>query len=248
MKQIPYGRVLAVLFTFLAAQVAGGAIALLVSGVSMGLMLFAVNAVALVAGLISRFTRRQDWTCGQVSAGVSLQLLVGIILLCMGLHLVSEPLELPDLTGEMMLQVLGHPLGFLTVTLLGPVTEEVFFRSGIMGSCLRAGTSVRTAIIVSALLFGLIHGNPAQVPFAFCVGLALGYAYLRTGSLLVPILAHIANNGTAGILYLLLDEETFQDFRFATLLGGDIQVVVVGLLFTALGLFVLLRKASEKAV
>lgn len=246
MKTIPYGRVLAVLFTFLAAQVVGGAIAFLVSGVSMGVMLFAVNAVALVAGLISRFARRQDWTCGQASFGVSLQLLIGIILLCMGLNLVGEPLDLPDYAAEMMVQVLGHPLGFLAVTLLGPITEEVFFRSGIMGASLRAGTPARTAIIVSAVLFGLIHGNPAQVPFAICIGLALGYAYLRTGSLLVPIVAHIVNNGTAGILYLLMDEETFQDFRFATLFGGNVQVIVVGLLLTALGLYVLLGKHFQK--
>lgn len=239
MKNIPYGRVLAVLFTFLAAQVTGGAIGLLVGGVSMGLILFGVNAVALVAGLISRFTCRQDWTCGQASLGVNLQLLLGIILLCTGLNLVSEPLDLPDLTAQMMLQVLSHPLGFLTVTLLGPVTEEVFFRAGIMGKCMRAGTSVRTAIIVSALLFGLIHGNPAQVPFAFCVGLALGYAYLRTGSLLVPILAHIVNNGTAGLLYLFMDEDTFLNFRYATLFGGNVQVVVVGLLIVLAGLCVL---------
>ena len=242
MKQISYRRLLTVLFTFIGVQIVGALVTLLVGGISMGVLLLAVNAVALMLGIALRFTTKRDWSRGQTTIGESLLLLLAIVLLCAGLNMLAEPLDLPDLTAEMMLQVLGNPLGAIAVAIVGPLCEEVFFRAGIMGhACLRVGTSVRTAIITSALLFGLIHGNPAQTPFAFCVGLALGYAYYRTRSLLVPALAHIVNSGTVALSYYILGDEAFSSFRLSDLMGGTWQVVLLGSALTLVGLCLLWR-------
>lgn len=242
MKQISYSRLLTVLLTFIGVQIAGALVALLVGGIPMGLLLLAVNAVALVLGVALRFTHRSDWSRPTTSPLQTLLLLLGIVLLCAGLDMLGEPLDLPDLTAEVMLQVLGNPLGAIAVAIVGPLCEEVFFRAGIMGHvCLRGGCSVRTAILLSSLLFGLIHGNPAQVPFAFCVGLALGYAYYRSGSLFVPALAHIINNGTVALSYYALGDEAFQTFRLSDALGGTWQVLLLGFVLTLSGLALLWR-------
>lgn len=62
------------------------------------------------------------------------------------------------------------------------------------------------AIVVSSLIFGIVHGNWVQAPFAFVVGLALGWVYYHTGSLLPGILMHFVNNSTAVVSFWLSDD------------------------------------------
>lgn len=57
--------------------------------------------------------------------------------------------------------------------------------------------------LVSALIFGIVHGNPVQMFFASILGLVLGWVYYRTGSLLPCMLMHFINNGTSVLLFHL---------------------------------------------
>ena len=50
------------------------------------------------------------------------------------------------------------------------------------------------AVLLSSLLFGLMHGNVAQIPFAFLVGIALGWLYVATDRIWLSIVVHFANN------------------------------------------------------
>ena len=56
------------------------------------------------------------------------------------------------------------------------------------------------AIGISALLFGLLHGSIYQLLPTFILGLVLGYAVWRSGSLYCSILIHILNNGLIATL------------------------------------------------
>lgn len=62
---------------------------------------------------------------------------------------------------------------FLYSGLLAPVAEEILFRGFVQRSLRPFGR--RFAILGSAFLFGLFHGNLLQTPYAFLVGLVLGY-------------------------------------------------------------------------
>jgi hypothetical protein len=53
-----------------------------------------------------------------------------------------------------------------------------------------------TSILVSSLLFGLMHLNPRQFGPTFIAGCFLGWVYLRCRSVLACILIHITNNIT----------------------------------------------------
>jgi membrane protease YdiL (CAAX protease family) len=57
------------------------------------------------------------------------------------------------------------------------------------------------AIAISAVLFALIHLNPAQMPHAFAVGLLLGWLYYRTDSVVPGVVYHWINNTTAYVVY-----------------------------------------------
>lgn len=84
------------------------------------------------------------------------------------------------------------------VCIIAPVTEEFMFRGVLLHSLRRYGD--RLAIITTALFFGLLHGNMAQTPMAFILGLVLGYIAVKTGSIWYPILIHFINNTYSTIL------------------------------------------------
>jgi hypothetical protein len=83
---------------------------------------------------------------------------------------------------------------------VGPgIGEELWFR-GFLGRGL-VGRYRLLGILLTSLLFGLIHLEPRQVVYAMFIGVVLHLSYLATRSLLVPILIHTVNN-TLSVLTL----------------------------------------------
>lgn len=80
---------------------------------------------------------------------------------------------------------------FLYICFVGPFAEEILFRGLILRSLEKYGKQV--AIFVSALLFGLFHGNVIQIPYAFLVGLLLAYVTVEY-SIFWAIVLHVFNN------------------------------------------------------
>ena len=85
---------------------------------------------------------------------------------------------------------------------LGPIAEEVIFR-GIIQRGMMNLYSPKFSIIVSSLIFGVIHFIPIQVVSAFFIGIVLAWIYYKTKSLWLPILLHIVNNSIA---FLFIDD------------------------------------------
>lgn len=75
---------------------------------------------------------------------------------------------------------------------LPAVFEEFAFRGVVMQPLRKYGDAF--AIIFSAVLFGLVHGNMTQMPFAVIAGIAMGYASVVTGSLWTGVIIHFFNN------------------------------------------------------
>lgn len=86
----------------------------------------------------------------------------------------------------------GFLLSLIATAIVPPLVEEFACRGLVLGSLRRFGDGF--AVLVSAILFGLMHGNFDQMPFAFMVGLVLGYIVVKTDSLWIAIAVHAANN------------------------------------------------------
>lgn len=82
---------------------------------------------------------------------------------------------------------------FIHVCILAPVIEEILIRGFVLGS-LQSTFGVFFALLVSALLFALLHFNMVQTLSAFICGLILGVLYLKTGSILCCMIAHCVYN------------------------------------------------------
>ncbi len=98
-------------------------------------------------------------------------------------------------------------LSILVAGLIVPIAEELLFR-GVCFRALRGAFSIRAAIVLQALLFAGFHGNMLQVLYVFPVAIVLGLVYEWSGSLVAPILLHIAFNSANELVALLPKGET----------------------------------------
>lgn len=161
-------------------------------------------------------------------------LLVSVVLIVgMGCwtNYLTELTELPDVMEDLFAQAMNNPLGIISIVILAPIVEELLIRGGMQGHLLRQWKNPMWAIAVPALVFGAIHGNPAQSFFAFILGLVFGWVYYRTGSLLPCMLMHFINNGMSVLLFHLSGEK---DETMTEALGttGAISLAIVGVVLT----------------
>lgn len=86
----------------------------------------------------------------------------------------------------------GLVWALVNVCLLPAFLEECIYRGVLMQSLRRFGDGF--ALVISAVLFSLMHRNVLQAPIALLMGLVIGYFVLRTGSLWTGVLMHFCNN------------------------------------------------------
>lgn len=93
------------------------------------------------------------------------------------------------------IQALRHsPItSFLQVCIIAPIVEETLMRGFVLGG-LRERYGAITALLVSSLLFSVLHFNMVQTLSAFLCGLILGLLYLKTESVECCMLAHFGYN------------------------------------------------------
>ena len=124
------------------------------------------------------------------------------------------------------------------VGILSPIIEEMMFR-GVMLNKVRAYGD-KVAMITTAVLFGLFHGNFNQFFYAVALGLIFAYVTLKTGTIKYSIILHIVVNMIGSVIV-------------PTLIGDGTNIVVVGIIviillaivITGLALLIKNRKKVE---
>ena len=96
--------------------------------------------------------------------------------------------------------VLNAPLwaNILITVVAAPILEELLFRKLLIDRMRPFGE--KTAVLVSALMFGLFHANLQQLFYATALGWVLGYVYCRTGKLRHCVIFHMIINLFGGVL------------------------------------------------
>ena len=152
---------------------------------------------------------------------------------------------------EMFKSIMGNRWGYLALGILAPLAEEMVFRGAILRTLLNYfnGRMYWVPIIVSALLFGLVHGNMAQLLNAFLIGILLGWMYYRTESIVPGIVLHWVNNTVAYTMYKLMPQ--MNDGKLIDFFHGNNRLMYMGLACSLLvfipslyQLYVRLRKAK----
>jgi membrane protease YdiL (CAAX protease family) len=186
--------------------------------VPLGFMLgtLAVQAVAMAGGVWLMGLKRRGYTWAgmglQPTTGRWIAASVGIFIV-MRIVVTVLVLLLAQLgITSMQAQALA-PAGFTWLSAIGmtmlaglviPIVEEVFFR-GVVYRWLRDKWGIAVGVIVSGLVFGIAHFEPATVVPAIVMGFVLALAYEKSQSLWPPILIHMLNNTLAIVaLYAFL--------------------------------------------
>ena len=89
--------------------------------------------------------------------------------------------------------------GALNACIFGPIMEEIRFRGLILDGLLKTRCRPWLAILISALLFALLHGLGANFVTALLFGILVGWLYWRTSSIIPGIIIHITNNSLTAI-------------------------------------------------
>lgn len=124
---------------------------------------------------------------------------------------------------------------FLYGSIAAPIAEELLFRGFVQRSLMPFGK--KFAIFGAALLFGMFHGNLIQTPYAFLVGLVLGYVTAEY-SIWWAVLLHMINN-------MVLADLIPRLLSFLPQLAQDLILSGILWAFAIAGLVILIVKRRE---
>lgn len=120
----------------------------------------------------------------------------------------------------------------ITAVIMAPIFEEIIFRGIMQKGMMNNGVEPWKAILLSSILFGLIHGNPWQFVGATLLGCVLGLVYYKTKSLLLPMLLHGFNNLCSAILIFYTKKESFAEaFNVSEWMLLGIGIVLFSIFF-----------------
>lgn len=184
-------------------------------------------------------TRLGPWFWG----GLGLVALGSTVVLGELTNAVQALLPIPSNLAWLLNQLTQGPLAvsLFAVAFVAPLTEEGLFRGVLLPGFERRWGPV-PAVVLSSVLFAAFHLNPWQAPAALVAGLFLGYLYLKTNSLLAPVLFHALFNA----LPLAIRASGFEVAGYNTPLGPAPEFqpplwLACGALSLVAGGFLLLR-------
>lgn len=116
--------------------------------------------------------------------------------------------KLSQMSEQLVVQFLSQQgvgafvLNIIVLALIPAVSEELFFRGAVQQILQRwFKGNVHMAVLLTAVFFSLCHGDIFGFVPRFLLGVVLGYLFVRSGSLLVNVCAHFANNVLIVILF-----------------------------------------------
>ena len=201
------------------------------------LTIFAMYPVAVpLTGVLMKWVPktgavgRERWSLGKLcgffvaSMGVLyVGNLIGTILMTVAGILKGEPIvnDMPELIGSMEVWTV-----LLSAVIVAPIMEELVFRKFLLDRI--AGFGHWTAMMVSGVLFGVVHGNFYQFFYAFGLGMIFAYIYLHTGRITYTIGFHMLINFCGSILPLGLLHVIEKNVIFGSFLSIGNMMVMLG--------------------
>ena len=131
------------------------------------------------------------------------------------------------------------PVQLVCLGIITPICEELVFR-GLRYKRMRRDRAFVSAMISSALVFGVYHMNLVQMIYATICGLLLAYLYEKYGSLKAPMLAHILMN----VVVCVLSDVN----AFTWMFSQPIRMALITIVCAAIGssVFLAVRRIDEK--
>jgi len=167
-------------------------------------------------------------------------------------NLLNFVLPMPEWISDFLSSLMTDQSLIISLFYIGLVaafSEELFFR-GLILDGFANNYSKKKAIIISSLLFGLIHLNLWQLIGAFIIGLVLAYICIETKSILLCIYMHFLNNAAATLLFRFNDVITIKGYNTieAHAEFQPLWFTLSGLLLLIVGMTVLFKYVKNQNV
>ena len=188
-------------------------------------------------------------------------------LVSLGMMLLITPYTMAfNALTNLLFKIIGYKKGFpigtvylgvgdfwiaVVLTAVLPAVFEEFTNRGVLLSGLQSRGSEYSAVVVGAVMFGLMHQNPSQLIFAVFGGLAFGVAAVKCDSVIPAMCAHFGNNIVAVVLDYSTQRETPFGVWYEKLFSSN-SILSIAVVFFILGLSLygmvkLLQYAARKA-
>lgn len=132
----------------------------------------------------------------------------------------------PDLLVNGSDTIIDKILFFVSIAIIPGIFEELFVRKSILNYGKQFGNYF--TIIVSAIIFGLLHMNLQQGIFAFFMGLVFGYIAVKTQNVKLTMILHILNNGLVAMNSIFSSNELILNIiNYGSLVIGGIGAILL---------------------
>lgn len=210
-------------------------------------IIYSVFVVGLPFFLMYLFTKKQNivslnnfakpkgvaYTTAMIFMGFGLCILSSYITNFLYTIIESTGVTLPYDDFTPPLEPVAIALLFIKTAVVPALIEEFAIRGFLLQSMRRYGDDF--AIVMSSLVFSLMHANAVQIIFAFMAGLALGYVYCKTNSIWTCIIVHFLNNAFSCtevvILAALPQEKAATVGLYMTFIVGVLALISLFLIF-----------------
>ena len=117
-------------------------------------------------------------------------------------------------------------LNFIVISIVPAVCEEFLFRGAILSNCRPFGRT--NAVIISAVLFALMHQNAGQLLYTFAAGIVLGLVYEYTGSIWNCTVLHLLNNFISVLQSVIVSEYGDTPQAWAMITAIEVVIYLAG--------------------
>lgn len=219
-------------------------LAVILSICSMYIFSFPVFLILCRKIPVSKSIEKKTWSIGALVVCFMIALsaiYIGNIVGQLFMYLVSLITKKRMINDVQVLLQEIHPLTiFLLTVLIAPVMEELMFRKILIDRTIQYGQGV--SIVVSGVLFGLVHGNFYQFFYACALGMIFAYLYTKTGRIKYPIMFHMIINFLGSIVPLYLLKFTKRMTIIGTLVMATYGMMIIGVLITGIILLICYRR------
>lgn len=217
------------------------------------LQLISFGVVILIGFKKSKQKFNDVFKFNKVSLDVGIAIIIfmiGFVILLSELdNILNYFLPMPVFLMNVFEAIMAKQIFVLSIILVGIIpafTEEMFFR-GIILNGFKENYSERKAIIISALLFGIIHLNPWQFISAFIIGLFSAWICIKTKSIILSIYIHIFNNIMSVIALKYREVIPIKGFNtaYSERTFQPIWFDIIGIIISVLGIILLIKNIKK---
>ena len=167
-----------------------------------GTLIIIVTSLILLPFLLKSYKKVKDKNIKKIGNKDYLKIIIVSILLSIGLNIILYLINrvVPITNRYDNIKVLFYTI--IPTGIIGPIIEEYIFR-GIIFNKLKTFNKEKTAIILTTIIFSIMHFELSQIIYTLIVGYFLTYLYSKTNNLKISIISHITIN-TATILLIPL--------------------------------------------